>query len=311
MIEQTESSATAPSSPGSDFIGGFAPGQPMIPEDAPLEATPDETAPAPVAAADEPTPLSKLIRAQREDREARVRHEREATDARTQMQVLQAENEKLKQTTDPMADPVGWARMHNMTKDQQALFGASLLYDTVPDKAPPDLRFKLFEAKQLRETQAAEVARRQAADQSAKSATDLQINTFVSGLGSAAKAFQAGSYPESEAWFDSDHDNYVRSLFATANNLAETAQRNGTMADLTAGNVAKVLEAEMAVRQARRDSKRSGAPKKAVAPQGAAAVQAAGTTLSTKGLGAGAPRAPATTDEERIRRASEVAFRTK
>jgi len=310
-MEDTQSGAAAPSSQGSDFIGGFAPGQPMIPEDAPLEKEPEVAAAPAAPAPEEVTPLSRLIKSQREEREARVRHERDASDAKAQLAEARAENEKLKQTTDPMSDPVGWARTHNMTKDQQALFGASLLYDTVPDKAPPDLRFKLFEAKNLRETQAAEVARRQAADTAAKSATEQQINTFVSGLGAAAKAFEAGRYPESEAWFDSDHDNYVRSLFATANNLAEAATRNGQVADLSAGNVANVLEAEMAKRQARRDAKRSGAKKPAVAPQGAAAMQAAGETMSTRGLGAGAPRGPATTDEERVRRASEVAFRTK
>lgn len=311
MSDQVEGGAPAQSSQGFEFLGGFAPGEstrePLAPE--------PEPAPEPVKAAppaEEATPLSRLIRAQREEREARQKHEREATDAKSQLQALQAENAKLKTTTDPMADPVGWARTHNMTKEQQALFGASLLYDTVPDKAPDNLRFKLFEAKQMREKQAEEVARREASDNAARSATDQQINTFVAGLGAASKAFEAGSYPESEAWFDQDHDTYVRSLFATANNMAETAHREGRVADLSASNVAKVLEADLAVKQARRDSRRPGAPKKAdTAPRAVAAMQAAGETLSTKGLGAGAPRGPANSEEERVRRAAEVAFRTK
>lgn len=318
MSEENQGGAAATAQPGADlgFIGGFGPAipssEPMTPAPEEPEAEVAKPAEKPAPVTEEETPLSKLIRSQREDRESRARAEKAASDKDTQIAALAAENAKLKSTDDPMRDPVGWARTQKMSKEEQALFGASLLYDTVPEKAPQDLRFKLFEAKQAREKAAETAAREEGAAKAAQAAQAQQFNAYVASVDAATRAFDAGSYPESEAWYDQDRETYVRSLVATASNMAEAAKRAGKVADLSPGSVATVLEAEIAARMARRDGRRAGATKtqETVTPA-VAGKQPVGETMSTKGLGVGAPRPQAMTDEERLKRAAEVAFRTR
>lgn len=328
MADQVaESGAAAEVPQGFEFIGGFAPGQtaaeplftPEKPAEPVAEAKPAAEAPkTETKPAEEETPLSKLIRQQREEREGRQAEAKRRTDAEQRAQQLEADLAKLKTQDDPFKDPGGWARSRQMTPEQQLMFASALIYDVRPEKAPQELRFQLFEQKQAREKAAAEAQQRaeeakrqEAAQKAAAEAETQKLQSYVEDLKVAAKAFEPGSFPESQAWFDTDHDTYARSLFATANNMAEAAQRAGKVADLSPSNVAKVLEADLAGRQARRDARRGSAGKTQSPGNPVVPKQGTGETSSTKGLGAGAPRGPAMTEEERIRRASEVAFRSK
>lgn len=308
-------SAKIPSPAG--WIGGFPPAALVDP--APAPAAPVEKAaetPPPV----EKPALADLIRKQREDRVAREQAASQAKDWESKYKNLEGEIEKLRRDSDFENDPVAYAKARNWDKDKQALMGQMLLYDLVPDKAPPDLRLRLFESKQAREKREAEEQRKAEAIQHEQRGQQEQYQTFVAAVDQAAAAFEPGSYPESQAWFispetgDVDHDTYVRSLVATAVNMANAAQRENRVADLSPVSIAKTLEAEVARRMAARDGKRQ----KAVAAVKSPAVQqetpgVGGTqpTESTKGTyGSGAPQPKAASDKDRLDRAMAVVFRT-
>jgi hypothetical protein len=328
--------ASAPTETGGTpgFIGGFAPGSlPAIDATIAQMETPEPEAPKTEAApAEEKVRLADTIRAMREARQAKEQEAARAKDWESKYSDLQAEVERMKRDNDFESDPVAYARARGWDKEKQAFMGQMLLYDLVPDKAPPDLRFRLFEMKQADAKRREEEERKAKEEEQSRSQQAETFNEFVGTVSQAVQSFEPGSYPESEAWFidpntgETDHDNYLRSLVATAVNMAQTAQRENKVADLSPAAIAKSLEAEVARRMAKRDEKRQAKAKVAVPAQSAgtnSAVQqvlpspsgrATGgvqPTESTKGTyGSGTPRQPAMSDEERIARAAAVAFRT-
>lgn len=293
-----------------------AAGEPIkILESAP-EAAPVDPAPV-VSDPPEPkaSPLAERIRADREARQARTRDQAEVSDVRKQLDEARAQIEAFKAQSGPVHDPIAWAKMQNMTRDEQALFGQALLYDLVPDKAPADQRIRLFEMKQAREARTREAADTERRNAEQAQHTQRMIANYAADIESTVETFTAGSFPDSEDWFGDDTGSYVQSLMATARNLADAANKAGQRADVSPQAVAKALEAEVAKRMKIRDE-RAAKRKPAMAPVEALPGvgkltdnKGTGETISTKGLGgAGAPRPPAMTETERIARAAEVVF---
>jgi hypothetical protein len=280
---------------------------------------PQTAAPAapetPVAAAPQPEPakesLAEIIRSQREAREAKTREEARAKDLETQLKETRAEMERVRREQALFdEDPIGYAKNRKWSREQQLFYGQSLLYDLAPDQAPPDFRVQMFEQRQKIKDQEAARAREEAESRHAQESQVQRVQGYVQELDHAITTFQPGSFPESEGWFGEDRSTYVQSLFATANNLAETAAAQGKVADLSAANVARTLEAEVARRLAERD-RRASTRKSAAAPTGPSGVQSA-ESMSTRNMtGAGSPRPPAEDEKERLRRAAEVAFRSR
>lgn len=309
----------ATSQPGSNlnFIGGFGPGgmseAPTSPSDPAVEATPVVAA-EPVAAAEpepeKPTRLAELIATQRADRQAKAQAEAHARTVADENAALKA---KLAQVTtkDVVADPIGWADAHGLTREERVHLGQSLLYDIVPEKAPPNWRIDQFEAKQARQARLDAAKQAESASQAEQQATAAQISQYTETLKTVAATADEQALPESVAWFGGNHDEYTQSLFATANNMAQAAGARGEVADLSPKTVAAVLEAEIKARLARRKGTAASAPAQQTAPV-AGGKQPTVADMSTHGLsGGGAPRPKAITERERLERAMAVAFRTK
>lgn len=210
-------------------------------------------------------------------------------------------------------DPVGFAKDRGWTQEQQLLYGQSLLYDLAPDKADPEFRQRMFEDRYKREETRKQREAREAQERSEKESVQREIQAYQMETAAAVRTFEAGSYPESEAYFGEDFDSYMTSLFATAQNEAARATREGRVADLTAPALARALEAEVARRMAaieQRKQKRTPAPAPAAAPPQAAGGTQPIETLSTRNMnGHGTPRPPATSEKERIQRAIEAGFK--
>lgn len=301
-------------------FGDATPEQPKVEEKAPeQEAAPKEPEKKPEPASQS---IADQIRAAREARAQRAREEADRRAHQDELARTKAELERLKSAKAFEEDPLGYVRGRKLTRDQQAYIGQLLLYDLVPDKADPNVRIDLMEAKRrIEETQRAETERerqeREAKEAEARAAEERenQLRAYQGILHTATKTFEPGAYPESEDWFGGDEQSYIESLFATANNLAEVAAHTGQAADLSPANVARVLEQELAERQKRREERRGKrAPQKqstetVVVTNKVSGEQPAGTTTSTQGLGvSGQGRPPAQDDAERIRRAIERGF---
>lgn len=235
--------------------------------------------------------------------------EREALDVRAQLDQANAQIARYSKA-DMLADPIGFAQAHQLTEQEMALIGQAYLYHLVPDKAPPDLRYKMLEAKTARERRI-EADRQQVEALRADQAQVAQrIEHFHAGMVSAVQTWDAGPahpFPESQAWFGPNQEEYAQSMLYTANNLAEAARQRGEAADLTPKAVAAALERDLATRAARiRGSKptQQGAMTSGQTP---AVGGKQPTVLSTKGQGA-SPAPKATTDEERVKRAMDVVF---
>lgn len=301
------------------FLGGFPPAVKTdeLPAETPAEEKPAEK-PAEAPKEEQPK-LAELIRARREERMAREKAEQARADEAKQLAEAKAELAKLR-TADIESDPIGFAKARGWNKETQLLVGQALLYDLVPDKAPEGFRLKMFEQKQARKEAQEREERERATKQAEIEANNKMVQEYAAGLARAADSFDAGTYPESEAWFADDHDTYAKSLLATANNMAAAAAAQGKVADLSPAAVAAVLETEIAARMRRRDQSRAARPadpavKQDQVEQKSQAARAgekpAGSTTSTRGLGGGAPRRPAMTDAERIQRAIEAGWRTR
>lgn len=299
--------------PAPSVAPSVAPSATPVVEQAPVEPPKEEP-----KAASEPK-LAELIRQQREARQAREQEATRAKGLEAKVAELSTELERLKRDSDFESDPVAYAKARGWDKEKQALMGQILLYDLVPDKAPQDLRQKLFESKQERKEREAQAQAEREAQERAQQAQQEDYLRFVGAVDSAVTTFEPGSYPESEVWFSNpqtgelDRDTYVRSLVATAANMAVVAQQEGRSAvDLTPASIARTLEAEVTRRMKLRDDR---VQKRAGSKQGASAVMAAGAggmqpTESTKGItGSGTPQPKAKTEEERLQRAAAVVFR--
>lgn len=283
---------------------GQAPADTVTPETPASEAPKQEAPKGPS--------LAETIRVAREEREGRARAEAAHTDVKSQLQKAQDALEAERQAA---RDPIAWARARKMSKEQQAEFGQALLYDLVPDKAPPDFRVKLLESKIARDAKEREEAegKRQEAVRTEQAAR--QLNNYQAAVKQAASSFASGSHPESEAWFGTDKEAWSLSLLNTAKNLASAGNAAGQQVDLSPATVARVLEADIAARQARRDKARGAASNTGKegdkTPDGTEQRSENGTPTSTKGLSTGGPRGAALTDKERIERAIAAAFKAR
>lgn len=285
-------------------MGGPAPSVP---------AQQEARAPAPEKPDVQPS-MAELIRAQREARQKA--HQAEQHRGSLEQELRAAREELARAKADRQAfedDPVGFAKARGWSKEQQLLYGQSLLYDLAPEKADPEFRIKMFEDRQAREKAAQEREAKEAQEKAQQEAVQRQVQEFYEETAAAVRSFEAGSYPESEAWFGDDANSYIQSLMATAKNVATRATREGRVADLTAPALAAVLEAETARRMAARDErKQKRSPQGAAAPVPPAGGMQAVETMSTRNMtGSGAPQPPATSDKERIQRAIAAGFRNR
>ncbi len=321
MITEQPGAAGATEVADFGFVGGFAPA-PIVADEQPSEETPNEETPAEEPAKEQEQPkveepkggLADLIRAQREARAAKEQEAKQREAAQSEAEGLKTELEKLKRSLAEFeADPVAYAKAAKWSPEKQAYLAQMLLYDLAPDKATPLIRQRLFESKQaLREKEKAAREEQERAER-AKAEDQAQYNSYVSMVQQAVDSFESGSYPESEAWFGEDRATYEQSLLVTARNLAVSGKRTGQAVDLSPANLAKVLEADIAKRMGARDARRG--VRQPAGGQGQQKVQVTGgkqpVDESTKGLSqAGAPRAKAKTDQERVARAVEAAFKS-
>lgn len=268
--------------------------------------------PEPVVEAKPIGGLADKIRADREAKASAARKVEEDNTYKSKYEQAQAALARLSKS-DIVADTIGWAEANQLTREEQAAIGETLLYGLVPDKATPEVRIKLLEARQARKEKLAEQSRAQEQERHQQAQVQQVHEQYIEALATNVESLPQGALPDSEAWFGGDQEAYVNSLYATANNLAENARAQGRVADLSFEAVAKVLESDISARAQRLRTRGVAAPK-----QEPAVVQATGKqpdepqiVLSTKGLGGGAPRPPATTDAERMQRAMEAAFRTR
>ncbi len=245
----------------------------------------------------------------------------EASKYRGELEQLRKENEALK-SLGAATDPFEFLKGRKLSKDQQALWGQAFLYDLKPEVAPQEFRLELYKAEQARkEAERIETANREEAEQ-AEAQTRAHFERYAGELHTHVQS-SAGSNPESEMWFTEDgpdgqptlnHGAYAQSLLATAKNLANSAARQGQQADLSPANIARVLEAEVSKRMARRDAKRTSAvqPAKAVEPAKPAPGGTQPTiTASDTGLRGGTPTQPAQTPDERRARAAAAMYSAK
>jgi hypothetical protein len=294
-------------------------------EEKPTDLPAVKTEPAPVALKEEapkPAPAKPgLANAIRDDRAKRTETRQVSEEAKRykdELSQAQAQIAELKRLAE-IDDPLAYARAKKFTPELQAMWGQALLYELKPEVAPQEFRLELYKAQQERkEAERAKMEEQREVEQ-AEQARVQQIQGYVAGLRGEVDKFAPGSYPESEDWFVSEgedgsptfnQDNYVRSLVATANNLAIVANKTGQQADLSPTNVARVLEAEVAKQLKLRDGRVAARRGTKTAPTEQSGKQSA-ETLSTRAVGGGAPRPAAKTDAERLDRAAAALFATR
>ncbi len=264
----------------------------------------------------EKQPLAEVIRERRAAREAASRESTRAQTLEARVKELQEQLEAARSATSEFEDdPVGYAKSKKWTPEQQLLYGKSLMFDLVPEKADPDFRIKMFEDRQRREEKRRETEAKDREKSREVEQRNQYINHFYAETQSAVKGFQAGSFPESEAWFGEDVDAYMQSIMATAANLSSSANQEGRVADLSPATLAAALEAEVARRMTVRDQRRAAKPKtEAVTPakaHGSGGEQSA-ETVSTKDMNGGsAPLPPPRSDKERVQRAIAAGWRSR
>lgn len=266
--------------------------------------------------------MADAIRRDREARAAAQAAQGEATKAKSEVEALRKENEQLK-ALGGANDPFDFLRNRKLTKEQQALWGQAFLYDLKPEVAPPEFRLDLYKAEVARKEAETKVQAEREAGERAQQVARGQIDQYANDILQHIQS-NAGSCPESETWFTEDGPDgatqvnyrvYAQSLLATANNLVERAQRVGQQADLSPANIARVLEAEVSKRLARRDAKKAGSAKTDTQATGQPAQggkpATEGTTTSAAGLRSGPPLTPDMSDDARKARAAAALFGTK
>lgn len=286
--------------------GGAAPATVAAVKTDPATPAPAETPKAPA-----PSPIADGIKAMRERREReQAEHARKAQE-QSRVTQLEAEIERYKRSGSFEDDPVGYAKAKGWDREQQLTFAKALMYDLAPDQADPNFRIKMFEDKQKREEAKKAKEAEEAKVRQAEEAKHQTIRQYAEDMESAVMSFEAGSYPESEAWFDNDVEDYLAAMFKTANKMASEAQKNGQLADLSPQAVAKRLEADTAARFGRRQKREQTRQPETPAAKQTPVVPADDTALSVdtastktlSGGGIGAPTTPARDDKERIQRA--------
>lgn len=259
--------------------------------------------------------LAETIRAAREARENAQRATQAKSSLEAELQRVRSELAAVKAETSAFEDdPVGFAKARKWSKEQQLLYGQSLLYDLAPDKADPQFRIKMFEDKQRRREREQTEAQQAAAREAEGRAVQAQLEQFYTDTASAVQALPPGSYPAVEDWFGDDTESLMTSLMATARNLSAAATKNGQVADLKPAALMAAVEAEATRRMAAVEERKQ---RRAVPAKPAAVVPAQRApggvhpieTPSTKNMnGAGTAQPPATSDKERIARAIAAGF---
>ncbi len=322
LAKATAFLGTGDLTPPSEMLGGAV--ETPKPNDLVPPAAKVENPPVQAAGSTTPAPkapsLAEAIRADREAREQAKRATSEASDYKGKLEAVQKEVEHYKRLAD-IRDPLEFAAAKKLTPEEQALWGQAFLYQLKPEVAPQEFRLELYKAEQARKEREDAENRKKSEAEQLRAFELQQIENYKAELSGTAKTFAAGSNPASEEWFTTDnpdpqgdpvfdHGAYAESLFATANNLAITARKNGQQADLSPANVARVLDAEVAKRLGRRD-RVVAARNKTKQPEVKApgnGMQPIVSPMSTSGLGSGGPRPPAKTEEERIARAAAVLY---
>lgn len=253
--------------------------------------------------------LADILRADREARESKNKEHIETRTTKEELNKVKTELETLRNAPTFEKDPIGYCRRNKLSREEQVALGETLIYDIVPDKAPPDLRQRLYENKRTREDEARIEAEKEQRTNEQLEQARRNIEEFTLSLEQAARSLQAGTYPESEDWFVNndgqlDHAAYVKSLMATANNLGNAANAQHTRADLSFANIAKVLETEIERRQKLRDDRRNKrTTNKTVEHRSNERNTERVETTSSRGLNTGTVEKPSWDDAERVRRA--------
>jgi hypothetical protein len=276
---------------------------------------PQADPPAPKPPAPENAGMKSAIEAMRAKREAAQQEQAREAHYVSENRRLQSELDSFKKNQHFEDDPMGYAEARGWTKEQQLMYGKALLYGLAPEKADPEFRFRMFEDKQKREASKKEAEQREQATQAQQAAARQEMTRFAQSLEQGVMSFDAGSYPESEAWYGDNVEGYLQDLVKTAMKVADEATRNRQVADLSPASLARRLEADTADRlgsYTKRKSPRTPSPAPTEAPQPSAppapaAEQSGIDTFSTRNITSGSvPQAPAKTDAERIQRAVAV-----
>jgi hypothetical protein len=291
-------------------------------EAAQTTATPAETTPPTPADGGKTEPVTPpdpkaaslfdAIRAEREAKESRAKTEAERESLRKAKEEAEAKLQEVMRAKDNMLlDPAGYLESLGYSKQDIALHGEAIMYTLMPDKAPEGLRGRLVEAQvkrdKLKAAEEAKVQAKQAEERAAQEKAEAVARgeaMYAQQLAEAVKAQKPGTHPDSEAWFGNDTDAYAKSLFHTARNLAEAADRAGVQSvDLSPSAVAKALELDLSNRFKRvRGVSAQQAPAKPVTPVTEPPKLAEATETPKKTD----PRAMS--DAERLQRAIAVAF---
>lgn len=205
-----------------------------------------ESAPVPTPQA---TELFNAIKAERDAKEARAKTEAERESLRKRAEDAEARvQEILKAKEEMILDPVAYLKTQGYSDQDIALHGEAIMYSLMPDKAPEGLRGRLVEAQVKRDkARQAEEAKAKEAQARVEAQTRLE-GMYQEQLAVAASSTPPGTFPDSEAWFGQDKDAYVKSLYHTARNLSDAADRAGAQVDLSPQAVAKALELDLNVR---------------------------------------------------------------
>lgn len=262
---------------------------------------------------EELSPLALKIKADREARAARQQAKTPvADDNEWKVRAEKAETQLASLSKlDVVQDAKAWADAMGMTPEEVAFVGEQLLYSLAPHKADAEVRVRMMEAKQARRARLEETSAKQRALAQQQAQVQEMHNNYVAALEHSVANLRAGTYPESETWYGDDHESYVGALYTKANRMAEEARQAGQMADLTFSAVARKLEEDFVSRLSRRKTAASPSKAEPVPAPKPVATQpvASGKTISASELNVGgAPRQPARTDAERIKRASEVVW---
>jgi hypothetical protein len=211
-----------------------------------------------------------------------------------------------------LLDPVGFLKAHGVEGKDVALVGEALMYELMPDKAPPDLRARMVGAQMTRKQRSEAAERERTAAKAEADEEARQAGLYQGALKMTVQALGEDDFPASQAWFSGNHDEYSESLWHTANNMAAAADREGRRADLSPRAVAAELEKfldERSTSVATRKSKRAaGAPEqKSADPKNGEPKIAPPRSVSAQSLGgSGAPRPKAISESERVQRAIEA-----
>lgn len=296
---------------------------PTVPQPRDIHSAPAETAPVVAgepAQADKPvevkaSPLKDAVAEMRAKREAAQREAQQRSAAEAENARLKQELEAVKAASRFEDDPIGFAKARKWTREQQLMYGKALIYDLAPEEADPNFRVQMFEDKQKREAREKEEAAERERQEQEQATARTVIQEFAQTLEQGVMAFEAGSYPESEAWYGTDVESYLRDMFETGMRMAQKATKEQKAADLSPAAIATELEADRARRLAERDKRRAmrqpstGTQQTATAQTVGSEAEQSLDSISSKDMsGSGTPLPPARSDSERVQRAIAAAF---